>query len=72
MTKGNPLTNNLSRQELEKMKEETEAKIIRLESELKDLKSMLTDIKGQIFRHINSEFPVTHSQPPLKPINERK
>ncbi len=66
------MTGNLSRQELEKIKEETEIEIKQTESKLKHLKSMLTDIKGQIFRLINSEFPATHSEPQIKPINERK
>jgi len=66
------MTGNLSRQELEKIKKETETKIEDVELELAHLKSVLSKVKGQIFRLINAEFSVTHTKSPVKPINQRK
>ena len=72
MTKGNPMTSNPTRQELEKLKEAKKIEIKQTESKLKDLKSELSEIKRKIFKTINAEFPATHSPSPIKPINERK
>jgi chaperonin cofactor prefoldin len=66
------MTSNATRQELEKIKEDTEAQIKTLELEITHLKSVLSEVKGQIFRLINAEFTVTHSASPIKLINERK
>jgi hypothetical protein len=72
MTKGNPMTNNPTRQELEKLKEAKKIEIKQTESKLKNLKSELSEIKRQIFKLINAEFSTTHSPSPIKPIDERK
>ena len=66
------MTSNMTRQELEKIKKDTEAQINTLELELTHLKSVLSKVKGQIFRLINAEFPTTHSTSPIQPINKRK
>ena len=66
------MTSNPTRQELEELKKAKEEEIKTLKSKTKDAESDLSDIKRQIFRLINAEFPTTHSTSPIQPINKRK
>ena len=65
------MTNNTTRQELEKLKEEKETEIKTLEFKIKNAKFELSEINRRIFRLINSEFPAVTAHSKIPPINKR-